>query len=281
MNVSIKNDKNIFVYWDKGLSNATYLIKVCVSSWKIHNPDWNLIVLDSNNLNLYIDMDDVRNKNPELTIEAFSDLLRVRLLRKYGGVWVDATTYCNCPLSNWITEFQFDGVFFFKSNSLDVFGSWFIYAKKDSYLISKLCEEEERFLVKYSGFKHYMNIRFFWRIWKAMELWLGRYNYYFWRLASIRIVFGVSPYFFSHYLLGYLISEYKQIDQIYSNIKNIDVERPHDFQIYGLIKNAKLPEFVLQDFYNRNVPVYKMSYKRDLDLWKENGVFAMLEDNIR
>ena len=43
------------------------------------------------------------------SIQAKSDIIRVELLSAYGGIWVDATVYCNEPFSNWLSELGIGG----------------------------------------------------------------------------------------------------------------------------------------------------------------------------
>ena len=94
-------NKNIYILWFQGFENSPEIIKRCVESWKHYNPDWNIILLDNTNLSNYINLEeyiDITNKDINYT--ALSDVVRVALLNVYGGLWVDATTFCNKPLNN-------------------------------------------------------------------------------------------------------------------------------------------------------------------------------------
>src|SRR5215831_16085772 len=112
------SEKTIWMYWIKSFSKAPELVQICLGSWVKKNPGWNVVPLDDVTVDTYMNMQDVREKNPRLTIQAFADLLRVRLLRDYGGVWCDATTFCNRSLDDWLGDYIRDGVFFFKTNDL-------------------------------------------------------------------------------------------------------------------------------------------------------------------
>ena len=81
--------KNIYILWFQGFENSPDIIKKCVESWKHYNSDWNIILLDNNNLPNYLELDtyiDISSKNIELC--HISDIIRLILLQKYGGVWV-------------------------------------------------------------------------------------------------------------------------------------------------------------------------------------------------
>src|SRR5215204_6158521 len=114
MNIS-PTSRTIWLYWDTGFADAPELVRLCAKSWVKRNPDWNVILLDDDNVNKYVNMADVRQRNPKLPIQAFTDLLRLRLLKSYGGIWSDATGYCNRPVSEWLFQHTYDGFFVFKS----------------------------------------------------------------------------------------------------------------------------------------------------------------------
>jgi GR25 family glycosyltransferase involved in LPS biosynthesis len=80
--------KIIFCYWDKYEEND--IIKAHIQNWKnkISN-EWRIIILNKNNLSNYVDIQFI-NKYINLDSTRFSDFLRLYLLIKYGGVWMDA-----------------------------------------------------------------------------------------------------------------------------------------------------------------------------------------------
>src|SRR5260370_37949508 len=96
------SEKTIWVYWNKGFDKAPELVQICLASWVKKNPGWNIVPLDDSNVDRYINMQDIREKNPHLTVPAFTDILRVRLLRAHGGAWCDATTFCNRSFDDWL-----------------------------------------------------------------------------------------------------------------------------------------------------------------------------------
>lgn len=82
------------MYWGRGLDQAPELVRICVDSWPRPNPSWTVRVLDEKMLSAWVDMSDVREHNPRLTIQAYSDVQRWRLLAAHAGVLADATLYC-------------------------------------------------------------------------------------------------------------------------------------------------------------------------------------------
>lgn len=136
-------NKTIWTLWFQGWDNAPEVSKKCLQSWKYHNPTWDIKELNLNNLSEYID---ISKEIPELNLSkinklCYSDIVRLFLLKNYGGVWVDSTTFCNKPLDDWIPE----QTYLFK-NPYDDFrmvSSWFISSGEEgkrSYIINKWYE---------------------------------------------------------------------------------------------------------------------------------------------
>ena len=126
-------NKTIWICWFQGWDKCPPLSRYCLDSWKHYNPDWEVIELDDSNYRDYVDIDSIlpgvaTNKT------AFSDILRMFILKEYGGVWADATLFCNKPLDEWITG---ETEFFVFSRPDIKLASWFIYAQKDEYVITQ------------------------------------------------------------------------------------------------------------------------------------------------
>ncbi len=70
--------------------------------------------------------------------EAISDVVRLELLARYGGVWADATTYCLAPLDEWLESAVASGFFAFDSPGPDrMLSTWFLAAPVASPVISR------------------------------------------------------------------------------------------------------------------------------------------------
>ena len=136
--------KRIFIFWDQGFVNAPLIIKKCLISWKINNPDWNIIELNNTNLKDYIDLEkEIKNfKTKSISKASLSDIIRILILEKYGGIWCDATTLCTQSISSFIKNIKEDFfAFSFKNKNDRLISSWFLYAKPNSYIIKKWKEK--------------------------------------------------------------------------------------------------------------------------------------------
>ena len=106
--------RTIWLLWHQGWENAPELVKSCLRSWQYHNPGWTIRALDAENLPAYVDLSDFSSAPDEdFTLQAWSDIVRIELLHKYGGVWADAACFCRRPLDEWLFDHLDSGLFGF------------------------------------------------------------------------------------------------------------------------------------------------------------------------
>lgn len=93
-----KNSKIIWTLWMQGYENAPELVKCTIDSIRkfAELNDFQFILLEKDTIEKYIEFPKLIKKKMDLGIIDYtkiSDILRVSLLAKYGGTWVDATIY--------------------------------------------------------------------------------------------------------------------------------------------------------------------------------------------
>lgn len=142
MNNSSEQTKNhIWMFWAQGWDQAPDVAHCARLSWEENNPDWHLRALDAQTaLDVFgADIPETLQRQ-DLPIEAYSDVLRIELLARFGGVWCDATTICAKPLMQWLSANAVDrGFFAFSRPGPDrMIASWFLYAVQDGYMITGL-----------------------------------------------------------------------------------------------------------------------------------------------
>lgn len=137
-------EKNIWIFWYQGWDKAPWLVKQVAESWKINNPEWKIILLSEENLFKYVnDIPYVFNTQKTISIQAFSDIVRLSLLKNYGGVWADATLLCLQPLDSWVhkacesSDFWTYHTSHWGKDKSYIPASWFLTSKKGSELITK------------------------------------------------------------------------------------------------------------------------------------------------
>ena len=131
--------RTIWTCWFQGREAAPPLVQRCLRSWEHNNPGWKLRCLDAALIEQYVDFNryiDLHRQS--ITAASLSDILRIFLLREFGGVWVDATLYCNRPLDVWLPEVMQERFFAFAAPGPDrPLSSWFLSAQPDHGLITK------------------------------------------------------------------------------------------------------------------------------------------------
>lgn len=125
----------VWVCWFQGMDSAPELVQQCYASLQAHLTDREIILLTEENYREYVDFPDYIVKKAEVGIipkAQFSDLLRLALLIRYGGTWIDSTVFC---AGKNIPEYMLDSDLFMFQNlkpGLDghatCISNWFITA---------------------------------------------------------------------------------------------------------------------------------------------------------
>jgi len=86
--------KQIWTYWNS--DELTPVVTKCINSWKKYNPEYTVNIVTPSNLRQYIDFD-VKSINFNDSPARESDIIRLNILSKYGGVWCDASILMTRP----------------------------------------------------------------------------------------------------------------------------------------------------------------------------------------
>ena len=84
----------IWMCWLQGYDYAPQIVKSCISSVKKYSGGRKVIIIDKNNYKNFVDLPDYIIEKHEKGIISnthFSDILRINLLNKFGGTWIDAS----------------------------------------------------------------------------------------------------------------------------------------------------------------------------------------------
>ncbi len=103
------NVERIFSIWLQGEDNAPEIVKACWRSMR-RNCRNELVVLDSSSIFDWIELPDhIVKKWREGKIKPahFTDICRVELLYRYGGLWMDATDFMTSSVPEWIMDENF------------------------------------------------------------------------------------------------------------------------------------------------------------------------------
>ncbi len=135
-NLNQEQNLPIWQLWLQGEEQAPQLVKNCLESVKYFCPKRKINVLSLDNLYDYIDLPDyIINKYQQGIISNthFSDIVRVCLLCKHGGTWIDSTVLLTGSIPQEIENSEF---FCFSSpdnsiyKEIHLISSWFIHSQK-------------------------------------------------------------------------------------------------------------------------------------------------------
>ncbi|GAA1632695.1 capsular polysaccharide synthesis protein [Actinoplanes couchii] len=126
-------DQPIFVYWAQGFAAAPPVVRACLAALKAKNPS--VHELSRETIGAYVDVpvdlaavlgDDHAH---------FSDLLRMLLLEKFGGVWVDAGCFVSEPLRPHVDRALARSSMFAFNYTGPYLSNWFLASRPDSYVM--------------------------------------------------------------------------------------------------------------------------------------------------
>lgn len=125
----------IWTCWLQGLDNAPEIISRCIGSISYHHKE-DLIVLTDENIPQYIDIPDYimqKRKTGIINNTFYSDILRFMIIQKYGGIWLDGTTY----LLDYIPNYMRNADLFLYRNTTALVSVGVIAAKPRNEIITK------------------------------------------------------------------------------------------------------------------------------------------------
>ena len=169
--IKLKDDyRNIFCYWDT--EELPPLINECIKKIKKEmDSKWNIILLNRNTVYKLISKNDFPKNYEKLQPPAKTDWIRLYLLKKYGGLWMDISIVLNDPqeiedIYNIIMNSNKNLCVYemshhrIKVNNKEYPGieNWFIMAKSKNDIISKwLIEFEYAIEIGFDKYSEYIN----------------------------------------------------------------------------------------------------------------------------
>lgn len=161
--------KIIWQYWHQHESNAPEIVKKCLESTKKYYPDYKINVLNFKTVKNYINLPEkfyTLLEEKKIPIAIFSDILRLNLLSKYGGIWIDSTMLSTSRLDDEILNSSF---FVYQKNPKidkmqNCMSCYFIKSNANNLwtnLIKEALElywNENDYLINYFMFEHMVTI---------------------------------------------------------------------------------------------------------------------------
>ncbi len=254
--------KTIWFLWVTGLAGAPKVVLKCYGSWLKHNPDWNIVFLDEHNINDYVALD-VHGYTPVV----LSEILRINLLAKYGGVWADATCFCIRPLNEWLFAYLQNDFFAFDRPGPDrMISSWFMASTKESYITLEYQKAVNNYWAANARVTLIESSKWAW-----LRKYLEHYDTSIWFKPFVTKTLKVHPYFWFHYTFRQVYLADDRFKNLWDKTPKISADIPHKPQIIGLLKplNAEIKA----DIDNEVSPVYKLTWKYDQSANIDGSIF--------
>ena len=220
-------NKIIWIYWHQGWDLAPEIALKCKSSWIQNNPGWEVRVLSRDTLGEYIYLEEevpgIESK--EISLASLSDIIRILLLEKYGGIWADSTLLCRVPLDEWITHFdKHDFIAFDRPAKDRMIASWFLVTREENYIVKKWLA-------------------------KILEYWNDRDS--------------SKEYFWFHYLFIELYATDPVFKQLWDETPKMSAHAPHYFVPYKEKLFEETNDEKIELISKVQSPVFKLTHKFD------------------
>lgn len=129
----VSNDR-VFCYWAQGVELAPPIVSACQRQLKKFLPKDSLIMLSERDIGNFVVVPDVIKQKLGTRSAFFSDILRLLLLSKYGGTWIDSTCYLTGPINT--AHSSSEGSFTaFRIGSPSTLSVWYLKSRNDSWII--------------------------------------------------------------------------------------------------------------------------------------------------
>ncbi|MCD8325800.1 MAG: capsular polysaccharide synthesis protein, partial [Lachnospiraceae bacterium] len=132
----------VWFCWMDGLDCAPQIVQICFKSICQNMPDKNITLITEENMHEFVNFPDYiiqKWKAGKITTTHLTDLLRLELLIRYGGMWLDATVLCS---DKNIPEYYFNSDLFFyqclkpgRDGHSTYISSWLISAKTNNKIL--------------------------------------------------------------------------------------------------------------------------------------------------
>lgn len=139
-NYSINKDTSVsddvWICWFQGIDTAPEIVKSCIRSIKKHMKNKKIHIITEANMNDYVEIPEYilqKWKEKRISYAHLSDILRTELLIKYGGFWIDATTFMSGEIPEYVTKKPLFLLNFKTREDLTIpKNSWFIYSQPNN-----------------------------------------------------------------------------------------------------------------------------------------------------
>lgn len=153
--------KKIWIYWD----GDSELVNICIKNIKHYLSSFEINILNKISLRDYLP--NILNQRNDLPLANYTDLIRLELLNKYGGIWLDASILITENF-NWLfklkKESHTDLIGFYSDYcttdyNYPIFENWFLASSKQNIFIKNWLDEYKKCYISDHPKNYYLNIK--------------------------------------------------------------------------------------------------------------------------
>jgi len=149
----------VWVYWGQGWAAAPAIVRRCHEELVAAHAPGEVVALDDGLVPYWVTIPPQLRKRTAERPAAYADVLRLELLARYGGVWVDATCLVRGPLPQRLPELMPQGFFAFRYSEAHI-SNWLLASEPGGYVVTLLRAalatywRHHRTLIHYFVFHH-------------------------------------------------------------------------------------------------------------------------------
>ena len=210
----------IYSLWLQGKAAAPALVRQNWACWEALNPECRLVVLER------ADLDELLKDFPDtwraLPPQALSDIVRINLLARAGGIWTDASVMPARPLGGWLPEALAAGDFFAYAleGHARPLSSWFLAARPGAPIVARWHAAVRAYWahehVPLSGHPDYF-------IPEDPTAFMG---------LDRKVPAREYPYFWFHHIFGHLLRTDPDFAALWAACQRRSAEPPHRLQTF-------------------------------------------------
>lgn len=175
--------ESVWVCWLQGVENAPLIVQKCIESIKRNFIDYEVVIITENNYKDYVEFPKYIQEKIDsglISKTHFSDLLRLELLIKRGGIWIDSTVLITDEkIPTQIKEaslFMFQELKPSRDGHCLPISTWFMVAKSNNLILwatqAMLYEywKKNNKMIDYFLIHHFINISkvYYSEVWEKM-----------------------------------------------------------------------------------------------------------------
>jgi len=155
---SHKHSNKVWWCWLQGEENAPPICKACLKSIRDNFKDREIIIITEDNYMDFIEIPDYiirKYNNGVISRTHFSDIIRLELLIKYGGTWIDSSVLVTDYNKDYFDKDLFLFKTFMSPNSAIISSNWFITSEVGNPILRTTLDLLYKYWQKNNGVDRY------------------------------------------------------------------------------------------------------------------------------